>query len=586
MANIETKNITLPVEGMTCASCVARIERSLKKVDGINDVNVNLATEKVTLSFDSDKTNLQQIAGIVEDAGYKLHIEKKENRQAGDTQELTEEESGKQKAYKKLKNEFIFSAVITIPVMAVSMIAMTSWFMRWSPLSMEEINTLLFVASTLVMFISGKRFFSSAWKIAKHFSADMNTLVAVGTGTAYIYSSVAVLFPSLLNITNASDHLYFDTAVTIITLILMGRLLEAGAKAKTSSAIKKLMGLQPKTARVKRNGIETDIPVSEVVVNDVVVVRPGEKIPVDGVIISGATSINESMVTGESLPVEKYKGAKVIGGTINQTGSIEFTATAIGKNTVIAQIVKLVEEAQGSKAPIQSLVDKIAAVFVPVVIVIAIAAFITWYFIVGIPFRVQVIAPNHTLPFNAKHLERFEELVKDRDFQIHPGVAQFQLQPAPVEGLIQPHALRLSKIGVADPPPELGFVGQIAAPERVRGVHPIAVGHGQQAVDLHRRPDPGHGETHLAVFRCQGRPHRDAAGPQAQRRRQRIGQVGPFHLGGEGAVHALLGNHLDHGREIAGGVQAELGAYPAVYVGIPVSAVPRPAGQSNIGNVV
>ncbi len=268
---------------------------------------------------------------------------------------------------------------------------MTAWFISWSPLSNEEINKLLFLASTLVIFISGKRFFTAAWKLIKHFSADMNTLVAVGTGTAYVYSTIAVLFPELLNLSNVSGHVYFDTAVVIITLILMGRLLEARAKARTSSAIKKLLGLQPKTARVIRNEIEQDIPIRDVISNDLIIVRPGEKIPVDGVIIKGYSSVDESMITGESIPVEKTAGAKLIGGTINKNGSLTFKATAVGQETVIARIVKLVEQAQGSKAPIQTLADKVASVFVPVVIGIAIITFLIWYFIIGISFTAAML---------------------------------------------------------------------------------------------------------------------------------------------------------------------------------------------------
>jgi len=207
----------------------------------------------------------------------------------------------------------------------------------------------------------------------------MNTLVAVGTGTAYLYSAVAVLFPHWLGLHHAGDHIYFDTAAVIVTLILLGRLLEAKAKHRASDAIKKLMGLQPKSARVLRNGIELDIPVEQVAKDDVVLVRPGEKIPVDGVITRGSTSIDESMVTGESMPVERIVGQKVVGGTINKNGSIEFRTTAVGKNTVIAQIIRLVEEAQGSKAPIQALADKIASVFVPVVIGIALLTFALWF---------------------------------------------------------------------------------------------------------------------------------------------------------------------------------------------------------------
>ncbi|MEK6754999.1 MAG: heavy metal translocating P-type ATPase [Bacteroidota bacterium] len=388
---METKTIqtmTLPVEGMTCASCVARVEKALKRVAGVGTANVNLATENVSLSFDSSKTNLQQLAAVVEETGYKLLVP---DASAKPTEGSKPSEGFQEQAYRKLKSDFVFSVVLAVPVMALSMIGMTHWFMQWSPLSMDEVNRLLFLATTLIMFISGKRFFTIAWKLARHTSADMNTLVAVGTGTAYVYSTLVVLFPEWLGNPDAANHIYFDTAATIIALILMGRVLEAKAKMRTTDAIKKLLALQPKTARVLRNGIEIDVPVSDVVKDDIVIVRPGEKIPVDGVITSGFTSIDESMVTGESMPVEKTIGNKVVGGTINKNGSIEFHATAVGKETVIAQIIKLVEQAQGSKAPVQALADKIASVFVPTVITLAVITFVLWYFVGGLPFTSAMI---------------------------------------------------------------------------------------------------------------------------------------------------------------------------------------------------
>jgi P-type Cu+ transporter len=384
---IKSKKISLPVEGMTCASCVARIEKALNKTEGVENINVNLATEKVTFVYDESKTDLDSLAKIVEDSGYKLDISAADDSSvshSNDRQEISKE-------YTNLKKEFIFSAALALPVMVLSMISMTDWFMSWSPLSMTDINRILFLAASLIILFPGRRFFTIAWKLLKHFSADMNTLVAVGTGAAYIYSSIAVLFPELLSLQNPDEHIYFDTAAVIITLILLGRLLEAGAKSKTSSAIKKLIGLQPKTARVFKNDSEIDIPISQVEINDHVIVRPGEKIPVDGIITSGSTYVDESMVTGESIPSEKFKGDKVIGGTINKSGSVELKATAVGKETVIAQIIKLVEEAQGSKAPIQSLVDKIAGIFVPIVIIIALITFIAWYFIAGLSFTDAMI---------------------------------------------------------------------------------------------------------------------------------------------------------------------------------------------------
>ncbi len=382
MEKLET--LSLPVEGMTCASCVLRVEKTLKKIEGIEDVNVNLATEKVTFKFDRTKANLETVSHAVEDAGYKLLLPVSPKDGVPVESSFENDHS---KYYKELKNNFIFSLILTIPVMTLNMVSMTDWFMRWSPLSMDSINKLLFLATTLIIFIPGKRFFTSSWKLVKHFSADMNTLVAVGTGTAYVYSTIAVLFPQLLSIQRPWEHIYFDTAATIITLILMGRLLEAGAKSKTTSAIKKLIGLQPKTAFIIRNDKEIEVKIEDVVDGDIIIVRPGQRIPADGLITEGSTSIDESMISGESIPVDKFPDNKVIGGTVNLNGSITFRATAVGKHTVIAQIVKYIEEAQGSKAPIQKLADKIASVFVPIVISIAIITFLVWFLVVGVPFN-------------------------------------------------------------------------------------------------------------------------------------------------------------------------------------------------------
>lgn len=396
METKEIKTITLPVEGMTCASCVARVEKALKKADGVSNANVNFATEKVTFSFDDTHTDVSKLASIIDEAGYKLvtQAEKPGRTESGSSSnsEPPAEELEQKKSYKKLKSDFIFAAIMAVPILIISMLSSTSWFIQWSPIPLEYVDRLLFLGTTLVMFISGKRFFSVSWKLLiNHFSADMNTLVAVGTGVAYLYSTIAVLFPMVLSNNISGVHTYFDTAVMIIALILMGRVLEARAKDKTSAAIKKLMGLQPKTARVIRNGIEKDIPISDVANKDTVIVRPGEKIPVDGIISKGITSIDESMVTGESIPVDKNIDDKVIGGTINKNGSIQFNATAVGKDTVISQIVKLVEQAQGSKAPIQSLADKIASYFVPVVIGIALITFLLWYIFGGVSFTVAMI---------------------------------------------------------------------------------------------------------------------------------------------------------------------------------------------------
>lgn len=386
--------LTLPVEGMTCASCVARVEKTLKKIDGVEIANVNLATEAVALSFDPARTSLDVLAKAVENAGYKLAIPEKHPEGASDLTLQSSEgtvESHQEKSYRQLKREFFFSFALAIPIMLVNMLSMTAWFMSRIPLSMKEVNTLLLVLTTPVMIVSGKRFFNPAWKLAQHVAADMNTLVAVGTGAAFFYSAAIVLFPRWFPEGTNLSAVYFDSAAVIITLILMGKMLEARAKHKATDSIKLLLGLQPKTARIIKGQIEIEIPIADVVVGDVLIVRPGERVPVDGKILKGYSSLDESMVSGESIPVEKIPGDKVIGSTINKNGSFEFRAAAVGADTVVAHIAKLVEEAQGSKAPIQHLADNIASVFVPVVMAIALAAFCAWYFAIGAGFAAALM---------------------------------------------------------------------------------------------------------------------------------------------------------------------------------------------------
>ncbi len=377
------QSLTLPVEGMTCASCVLRVEKALKKVEGVSDAVVNLASEKVRIAFDPSRVGLEQLQNVLADSGYTLVLPHNAATASG---EVAGESPAKHEALRLLKNELILSAVLSVPIMALSMLSMTDWYMREFPLSMDATNRILFLLTTPVMFISGRRFFRGFWVTARHLTADMNTLVAVGTGAAYVYSTMAVLFPEVLGLAGRMPEVYFDTTATIISLILLGKLLEASAKARASDAIRKLIGLQPHTARVLRNGAESDISITDVRVGDILLVRPGERIPVDGIITKGASTLDESLITGESLPVEKNVGGAVTGGTINLNGSVEFRATAVGQGTVLARIVKLVEEAQGSKAPIQNLADTIASVFVPVVISVAIVTFILWYIVGELPF--------------------------------------------------------------------------------------------------------------------------------------------------------------------------------------------------------
>lgn len=380
-SDIKIKRLNLPVEGMTCASCVARVEKAISKVEGVKNVSVNFATEKASFEIDPEKVNMAKIMEAVEEAGYKISVSDIAGTEDKTGIEIPVKDGNISEFEKQLKKDFIFSVVLTIPIFLLSMGAMWESLFNILPFSVGQLNKILLILTTPVMFISGKRFYRIFWNNLKHLAADMNSLVAVGTGAAYLFSLVVALFPELVIKPGEMPHVYFDTAAMIITLILMGRWFETKAKSRTNTAIKKLMGLKSKTAIIKKNGSEIEVKLEELKIGDIVIIKPGGKIPADGEIISGSTVIDESMITGESIPVEKTTGAKIVGGTINKTGSFEFRIAAIGDNSVLGQIIKMVEDAQGSKAPIQNLADKVASIFVPVVIAIAIITFILWMFL-------------------------------------------------------------------------------------------------------------------------------------------------------------------------------------------------------------
>ncbi len=355
---VATKKSIFPVSGMTCASCVARVEEALSSVPGVVAANVNLASEKATVEY-TEGMELADLRRAVKEAGYELGSE---------AETLEDVTTAAQRELRGVRNRFIFAAILASSIMAL----------MWVP-SFGGKPYLLWALATPVQFWAGWRFYRGAWGALRHKTTDMNTLVAVGTSAAYFYSMVAVLSPGLFAATEVELGLHFDTSAMIITLILLGRFLETRARGQTSEAIKKLIGLNPKTALVIRNGEEREISVEDVQVGDLILVRPGERVPVDGIIREGYSSIDESMITGESIPVEKKAGDEVIGASINKTGSFKFEATRVGKNTTLAQIIRLVDEAQGSKAPIQRLADIIASYFVPIVIGIATITFIVWY---------------------------------------------------------------------------------------------------------------------------------------------------------------------------------------------------------------
>jgi Cu+-exporting ATPase len=370
----------LPVEGMTCASCVARVEKVMNKYEGLENVSVNFASETVSFEADSKGDDLIKAAKALEGYGYKIKLEKEE-----DESRETESDDKVDEHYKKLKSDFLFSLILTIPLFVISMSYDMDFglFKSIWTFSLEQTQKILLILTTPIMFFPAKRFFTIAWSNLKHFSAEMNTLVAIGTGSAYLYSLVVTLFPEFILKQGIEGHVYFETAGVIVTLILLGRLLESSAKKKTRNSIKELIGLKPKTALVQKDGNEVEVKIDDLKIGDTVIIKPGNKIPADGEITEGYSAIDESMITGESVPIEKSKGSKIIGGTINKNGSFKFKVTAVNKDSVLGQIIKLVEEAQGSKAPIQKLVDKIAGVFVPVVIAIAVLTFAVWMIAAG-----------------------------------------------------------------------------------------------------------------------------------------------------------------------------------------------------------
>lgn len=349
---------TFPVKGMHCASCVRVIEKSLTQMDGVSGASVNLATEKASVSYDPNKITDQDLASAVANVGYKAELE----------QELKtedEQKAEKEKELKNLRNKVIVSLILGGIIIIGGFVGLPAWIQL--------------ILAIPVQFWAGLAFYKATLPALRHRTANMDTLVAIGTTVSFGYSAFVTLFPAVVQKIGVEPAPYFDVSTIIIGLILLGRFFEAKAKAGTSEAIKRLIGLQAKTARVVRNGNEVDIPIADVVVGDVIRVRPGEKIPVDGEITEGESSIDESMVTGESIPTDKAKGDKVVGATINKTGTFLFKATKVGRETLLSQIIKLVEEAQSSKAPIQRLADLISSYFVPVVIMLAIATFVFWY---------------------------------------------------------------------------------------------------------------------------------------------------------------------------------------------------------------
>jgi len=351
-----------PVTGMSCASCVAHVQSTLSKQPGVTNSSVNLATATAYVEYIPSVVTPEKLKEAVQDAGYDLIIEEVEDEEIEDI---------RNKHLDELKRNCILSLIFSVPLVVIAMFFHT----------MPYANYIMWILATPIVFVFGRQFFITAWKQARHLSTNMDTLVALSTGTAYLFSVFNTIYPSFWTSRGLDPHVYFEVAGVVVAFVLLGRYLEDKAKRSTTTAIKQLIGLQPKTAIVVKNGQFVETPIKEIQIGDEIVVKPGEKIAVDGKIVKGNSFIDESMISGEPLSVEKGEGKKVFAGTINQTGSFHFVAEKVGKNTLLGQIIKMVQEAQGSQAPIQKTVDKISSIFIPVIGVIAIITFFAWFFL-------------------------------------------------------------------------------------------------------------------------------------------------------------------------------------------------------------
>jgi Cu+-exporting ATPase len=380
--------VKIGIENLRCASCVKFIEDELKATQGVLDATVNIATQEATVDYLPQKTTFSQLNAAIAAWGYKP-------RPALSDAPVDKQEEAHTREYRKLMNKFWFATAISLPVLATAYYQFVPFLKN---LNMETLRLLWGVTALLtlpVMLWSGSDFFTGAYASFKHRSANMNTLIALGTGAAWLYSTFAILFPSVFP--EGTSEPFYDVVSVVIALVILGQALELRAKGQSGAAIKKLLGLQAKTARVLRDGQEMDLPVEEVLVGDVIQVRPGEKVPVDGVIVDGSSAVDESMLTGESLPASKKMGDEVIGATINKTGAFKFRTTKVGKDTALAQIVKMVQDAQNSKAPIARLADTVSGYFVPVVMILAVWTFVVWFVIGPQPQLVYALVTSVTV---------------------------------------------------------------------------------------------------------------------------------------------------------------------------------------------
>ena len=367
---LDGAEVKISIEGLRCASCVRFIEDDLRAVPGVLDVSVNVGTQEALVKYLPETASVTQMRRIIESWGYRT-------RPAISEASLDQQQAAHEKEYRRLMRKFWFAAGISLPVLLTAYPQYVPLVRNWSIATLRLGWGLSALLTLPVLFWSGSDFFTGMWVALKHRAANMNTLIAIGTGAAWLYSTFAILFPQAFPEGTAEP--FYDVVAVVIALVVLGQALELRAKGRTSEAIKKLMGLQAKTARVIRNGQEMDIPIEEVLVGDIIQVRPGEKVPVDGVIIEGSSAVDESMLTGESLPVSKKPGDEVIGATLNKSGAFKFRATKVGKDTTLAQIVRMVQEAQNSKAPIARLADIVSGYFVPVVMILAVLTFVLWF---------------------------------------------------------------------------------------------------------------------------------------------------------------------------------------------------------------
>jgi len=400
--------VTIPVTGMTCAACSARVQRALSKTPGVSDASVNLMLNNAVVSFDPTMGRTEELVAVIEETGYGAELTAP-GRTAFEEQEA--QDAAQEEEFRTLRVKAVVSLIAAAVGMIVSMPVMSATammggggaaadpFLRWShgvldpwlqsmlpwlyAIDPRVLTYGLLVLTLAVMGWAGRHFYTRAWAAFRHHAADMNTLVAVGTGAAFLFSLLATFVPGFFLSRGVNPDVYYEAVLFIVALILVGNMFEARAKRQTSRALRRLVELQPSSARVEREGRDVEIPVGEVVRGDIVLVRPGERIPVDGTVVSGSSAVDESMLTGESLPVEKGVGDPVVGGTINRTGSFRYRATNLGADSVLSRIVKLMRDAQGSRAPIQRLVDRVTGIFVPAVISVAIATFAIWYVAAG-----------------------------------------------------------------------------------------------------------------------------------------------------------------------------------------------------------